>query len=97
MSSVINQYTVEASLGFVGASSSSGAGQGRYSDLPTITCVARQRGKFGRGLVRRPPPVIVNLIQAGYPANLAPRLCAHAINGIDSPLRRFRPFARRRS
>src|SRR6266536_6340753 len=37
MSSVINQYTVEGSFGFIGSSSSSGAGQARYTDRPTIT------------------------------------------------------------
>lgn len=82
MSSVINQYTVEGSLGY---NSSSVAGQATYTDRPTITYVPVSGDKFARGLVTPiPPPVIVNLIQAGYPADLVLRLCVHAINGIHS-------------
>jgi hypothetical protein len=85
MSSVINQYTVEGSLGFLGAGSSSVTGQGKYTDRPTITYLPVSGDKFARGLVTPiPPPVIVNLIQAGYPADLVLRLCVHAINGIHS-------------
>jgi hypothetical protein len=85
MSSVINQYTVEGSLGFVGGSSSSATGQGTYTDRPTITYSPVSGEKFARGLVTPiPPPIIVNLIQAGYPVDLVLRLCVHAINGIHS-------------
>jgi hypothetical protein len=85
MSSVINQYTVEGSLGFVGSSSSSGTGQATYTDRPTITYLPVSGDKFARGLVTPiPPPVILNLIQAGYPVDLVLRLCVHAINGIHS-------------
>ena len=105
MSSVINQYTVEASGGFLGSwfrnpssSAQSLNAQGSYSDRPTITYLPVSGEKFARGLVTPiPPPVIVNLIQAGYPVDLVLRLCVHAINGIHSSLRRFRPFARSRS
>jgi hypothetical protein len=85
MSSVINQYTVEASLGFLGSSSWTGTGQGTYTDRPTITYLPVSGEKFARGLVTPIPPlVILNLIQAGYPADLVLRLCVHAINGIHS-------------
>ena len=95
MSSVINQYTVEASLGFVGGSSSSGTGQATYTDRPTITYLPVSGEKFARGLVTPiPPPVIVNLIQAGYPVDLVLRLCVHAINGIHT---RYGGSARQRA
>jgi hypothetical protein len=82
MSSVINHYTVEGSLGY---SSSSFAGQGAYTDRPTITYLPVSGEKFARGLVTPiPPPVIVNLIQAGYPVDVVLRLCVHAINGIHT-------------
>jgi hypothetical protein len=68
MSSVINQYTVEGSLGY---SSSSFAGQAAYTDRPTITYLPVSGEKFARGLVTPiPPTVILNLIQAAYPADL---------------------------
>jgi hypothetical protein len=95
MSSVINQYTVEGSLGFVGGSSSSGTGQATYSDRPTITYLPVSGEKFARGLVTPiPPPVIVNLIQAGYPVDVVLRLCVHAINGIHT---RYGGAARQRA
>jgi hypothetical protein len=82
MSSVINQYTVEASLGY---NSSSFSGQGTYTDRPTITYLPVSGDKFARGLVTPiPPPIIVNLIQAGYPVDLVLRLGVHAINGIHT-------------
>jgi len=91
MSSVINQYTVEGSLGY---NSSSVAGQATYSDRPTITYLPVSGEKFARGLVTPiPPPVILNLIQAGYPVDLVLRLCVHAINGIHT---RYGGFARQR-
>jgi hypothetical protein len=68
LSSVINQYTVEGSLGY---SSSSFAGQAAYTDRPTITYLPVSGEKFARGLVTPiPPTVILNLIQAAYPADL---------------------------
>jgi hypothetical protein len=98
MSSVINQYAVEGSFGFIGSSSSSGSGQARYTDRPTITYLPVSGDKFARGLVTPiPPPVILNLIQAGYPVDLVLRLCVHAINGDPHSLRRFCPSARSRS
>jgi hypothetical protein len=95
MSSVINQYTVEGSLGFVGGSSSSGTGQARYTDRPTITYLPVSGDKFARGLVTPiPPPVILNLIQAGYPVDVVLRLSVHAINGIHT---RYGGAARQRA
>jgi hypothetical protein len=82
MASVINQYAVEGSLGY---NSSSVTGQGTYTDRPTITYLPVSGDKFARGLVTPiPPPVILNLIQAGYPADLVLRLCVNAINGIHT-------------
>jgi hypothetical protein len=82
MSSVINQYAVEGSLGY---NSSSFAGQATYTDRPTITYLPVSGQKFARGLVTPiPPPVVVNLIQAGYPADVVLRLSVHAINGIHT-------------
>ena len=69
--------------------------QGSYSDRPTITYSPVSGEKFARGLVTPiPPPVIVNLIQAGYPVDLVLRLCVHAINGIHS---RYGGSARQRA
>jgi hypothetical protein len=85
MSSVINQYTVEGSLGFVAGSSSSGTGQATYTDRPTITYLPVSGDKFARGLVTPiPPSIILNLIQAGYPVDVVLRLCVHAVNGIHT-------------
>lgn len=92
MSSVINQYTVEGSLGY---NSSSVAGQATYTDRPTITYLPVSGDKFARGLVTPiPPPIIVNLIQAGYPVDVVLRLCVHAINGIHT---RYGGAARQRA
>jgi hypothetical protein len=92
VTSVINQYTVEASGGFLGSwfqnpfsSAQSLNAQGSYSDRPTITYSPVSGEKFARGLVTPIPPLfILNLIQAGYPVDLVLRLCVHAINGIYS-------------
>jgi hypothetical protein len=92
MSSVINQYSVEASASFLGSwfqnpfsSAQSFNAQGSYSDRPTITYSPVSGEKFARGLVTPiPPPVILNLIQAGYPVDVVLRLCVHAINGIHT-------------
>jgi hypothetical protein len=92
MASVINQYSVEGSLGY---NSSSFAGQTAYTDRPTITYLPVSGEKFARGLVTPiPPSVILNLIQAGYPVDVVLRLCVHAINGIHT---RYGGAARQRA
>jgi hypothetical protein len=92
MSSVINQYTVEGTLGY---GSSSFAGQGAYTDRPTITYLPVSGEKFARGLVTPiPPPIILNLLQAGYPVDVVLRLCVHAVNGIHT---RYGGAARQRA
>lgn len=56
---------------------------GSYQDRPTITYVPLSGDKFTRTLMKPiPPPAILTLIQAGYPADLVLRVCVHSINGI---------------
>jgi hypothetical protein len=97
VASVINQYGVEASLGFSGSWAQNAQvpwpytalynwlGSGRYVERPTITYSPLSGEKFARNLMTPiPPPAILNLLQGGYPVDLVLRLCVHSINGINS-------------
>ncbi len=97
VASVINQYAIEGSIGYTGSwaqnnqlpwpwsSLHSWANLGRYTDRPTITYSPLSGERFARNLMTPiPPAAILNLLQAGYPADLVFRLCVHSINGISS-------------
>jgi hypothetical protein len=97
VASVINQYAVEASLGYTGNWAQNNElpwpynflhtwlALGKYTDRPTITYAPLSGEKFARNLMTPiPPAAILNLIQAGYPVDLVLRLCVHSINGISS-------------
>src|SRR5262245_17610678 len=106
VASVINQYGVEGTIGYTGnwaqnnqlpwpySALYSVAGLGRYTDKPTITYSPLSGERFARNLMTPIPPVsILNLLQAGYPADLVLRLCVHSVNGIHT---RFGSGARAR-
>jgi hypothetical protein len=90
VSSVISQYQISGGVN-LGAtinyppSSTSGSlgGAGTYVERPTITYSPIMGDKFARSLMTPvPPPAILSLIQAGYPANFVFRLLVHEINGV---------------
>ena len=77
VSSVISQYQISGTLN-VGAgmtnppwsSSQSLGATGHYIDRPTITYSPILGDKFARSLMSPiPPPAILSLLQAGYPAD----------------------------
>src|SRR4029453_17145349 len=83
VASVINQYAVEGSIGYTGSwaqnnqlpwpwnSLHSWATLGRYTDRPTITYAPLSGERFARNLMTPiPPAAILNMLQAGYPADL---------------------------
>ncbi len=90
VSSVISQYQI-AGLISLGATVNStpwsnsetlGA-TGQYIDRPTITFTPILGDKFARSLMAPiPPPAILSLLQAGYPADLVFRMLVQEINGI---------------
>ena len=97
VASVINQYAIEGTIGYSGNwavndqlpwpynALHSWSGLGRYTDKPTITYSPLSGEKFARNLMTPiPPAAILNLLQAGYPADVVLRLCVHSINGINS-------------
>ena len=93
---IISGYTVETAFSASGTlfnasgvvpgvpDSSIGLGaQGRYTDRPTITYTPLVGERFARSLMTPlPPPAILSLIQAGYPADAVLRLAVHEVNGI---------------
>jgi hypothetical protein len=90
VSSVISQYQISGTLN-VGAtmnnqpwSSSQSLGAiGQYIDRPTITYSPILGDKFARSLMAPiPPPAILSLLQAGYPADLVFRMLVNEVNGI---------------
>src|SRR5512136_709588 len=102
VSSVISQYQISGGIN-VGASinyppsSTSGSlgGAGTYVERPTITYTPVMGDKFARSLMSPvPPPAILSLMQAGYPADLVFRLLVQEINGVRN---RFGGEARTRS
>jgi len=97
VASVINQYAIEATLGYTANWARnnqlpwpydwlhSWTGLGKYTDRPTITYAPLSGERFARNLMTPiPPAAILNLIQAGYPIDIVLRLCVHSINGINS-------------
>ncbi|HEY1374092.1 MAG TPA: hypothetical protein VGH50_16590 [Candidatus Binatia bacterium] len=97
VASVINQYAVQGTIGYGGNwahgaelpwpynslySLSTGAS---YTDRPTITYSPLSGERFARNLMTPITPMaILNLLQAGYPADLVLRITVHSINGIHS-------------
>src|SRR5262245_32154219 len=66
------------------ASLSLGA-QGSFTDRPTITYSPLAGERFARSMMTPLPPTsIMNLIQAGYPADLVLRLTVHVMNGLHN-------------
>jgi len=97
VASVINQYAVEGTIGYTGNwahgaelpwpynSLYSITGAGRYTDRPTITYSPLSGERFARNLMTPiTPTAILNLLQAGYPADLVLRVAVHSINGVFS-------------
>jgi len=89
--SAINQYSVDSSVSlsstwfvnpFEEHSSEQGlSALGGYSDKPTITYTPLSGEQFARNLMAPiPPAAILNLLQAGYPADVVLRACVHAIS-----------------
>jgi hypothetical protein len=93
VASVISQYQLAAqvNLGFtwvdpvttVATNSKSVGGAAQYAERPTITYLPLSGEKFARSLMKPLPPTgILSLIQAGYPIDLALRICVGTVNGI---------------
>jgi hypothetical protein len=74
-----------AVIGTFGASA-----QGTYNDSPTITYTPLAGERFARSLMMPiPPSAILNVIQAGFSADVVFRLTVQAVNGVDN--RRVEP------
>src|ERR1700752_1132015 len=97
VASVINQYGFQGTVGvsgswfrnpansLFGSASQNVTAQGIYLDRPTITYAPLSGEKFARSLMTPiPPAAILNLLQAGYPADVVLRLCVHSVNGVSS-------------
>jgi hypothetical protein len=102
VSSVISQYQIAGQIN-LGATMNSNpwsnsevlGAMGQYVDRPTITFSPILGDKFARSLMAPiPPPAILSLLQAGYPADLVFRMLVQEINGIRN---RFGGEARARS
>ena len=73
-------YPLGANLGTFGLT-----GQGTYNDSPTITYSPLVGERFARQLMTAlPPSAIMNVIQAGFPADTVLRLTVQAVNGVDN-------------
>jgi len=61
------------------------SGQGTYNDSPTVTYTPLAGERFARSMMM-PLPVsaILNVLQAGFPADMVFRLGVQAVNGIDN-------------
>jgi len=102
VTSVISQYQVAGQINLGTAIGSNpwnhaetlGA-TGQYVDRPTISFTPILGDKFARSLMAPiPPPAILSLLQAGYPADLVFRMLVQEINGIRN---RFGGEARART
>jgi hypothetical protein len=102
VTSVISQYQVAGQIN-LGATMNSNpwsnsevlGTMGQYVDRPTITFSPILGDKFARSLMAPvPPPAILSLLQAGYPADLVFRMLVQEINGLRN---RFGGEARARS
>jgi hypothetical protein len=102
VTSVISQYQIAGQINLVGtinsnpwSNSETLGAQGQYVDRPTISFTPILGDKFARSLMAPvPPPAILSLLQAGYPADLVFRMLVQEINGIRN---RFGGEARARS
>jgi hypothetical protein len=93
VASVINSYEISGS-GSAGGnwqfhpayqSGASIGATGFYADRPTITYSPLTGEKFARSMMTPvPPSSILNLIQAGYPADVIFRILVQSINGIQN-------------
>lgn len=89
VSSVINQYLMEAELSgslawnaFLPEPSQNVGARGRYADRPTISYQPLQGEKFTRSLMTPiPPDSILSLMEAGWRVDYLFRLCVQSING----------------
>ncbi|MCG6949233.1 MAG: hypothetical protein LJE93_10010 [Acidobacteria bacterium] len=97
VSSVINQYTVEASGG-IGVTpggrqddNSIGVG-GSYTDRPTVTYAPLAGEAFSQRLLTPVSPVsLFALVQAGWPVDFIFRICVRKINGVANTSSGFLP------
>ncbi|MEJ2582320.1 MAG: hypothetical protein P8127_11925 [Acidobacteriota bacterium] len=98
VSSVINQYTVEASGG-IGATpggrqedNAIGIG-GSYTDRPTVTYAPLAGEAFSQRLLTPVSPVsLFALVQAGWPVDFIFRICVRQINGVANMSSGFLPI-----
>ncbi len=90
VASIINQYALQAQLGFgLGwfslppGDNQTVTGSGAYAERPTITYSPLTGAKFTREMMTPiPPAALFSLMQANWPAPFLFRLCVKAINGI---------------
>jgi hypothetical protein len=91
VTTVISTYSMEGEINGHGELARKGRGDtfvsagfgAQYSDRPTITYQPLSGSKFARSMMT-PIPVtgVLAMIQGGYPADIALRLCVNSINGI---------------
>src|SRR5262249_23813835 len=90
VASIINQYVLQAQLGFgLGwfslppGDNQTVTGTGAYAERPTITYSPLMGAKFTRSMMTPiPPAALFSLMQANWPVPFLFRLCVKAINGI---------------
>src|SRR5262249_46598024 len=90
VASIINQYALQAQLGFgLGwfslppGDNQTVTGTGAYAERPTITYSPLMGAKFTRSMMTPiPPAALFSLMQANWPVPFLFRLCVKAINGI---------------
>jgi hypothetical protein len=59
--------------------------QGTYNDSPTITYAPLAGERFARSMMMPiPPSAVLNVIQAGFPADAVFRLTVQSVNGVDN-------------
>jgi hypothetical protein len=64
-----------------------GAAQGTFNDSPTITYAPLTGERFARSMMMPiPPSAVLNVIQAGFPADEVFRLTVQSANGVDNRL-----------
>lgn len=96
VTSVINQYTVEAS-GSLAATTGRGGNEvlgvgGRYTDRPTVTYSPLTGQAFTNRLLTPVSPVsLFALVQAGWPIDFIFRIAVRQINGISNTSAAFLP------
>lgn len=92
ISSIIASYEISGTASITGGTfidpegtGAHGTISGTYANRPTITYNPLSGDKFARSLMT-PIPIaaILNILQAGYAADLALRLCVQSINGLQN-------------